>query len=48
MDQNFPAFVEDVEKELKKLVEGWEIPNTSLLPLEYTLQGIPSTQDTQA
>uniref|UniRef100_A0A8B9MXY8 REC114 meiotic recombination protein n=1 Tax=Accipiter nisus TaxID=211598 RepID=A0A8B9MXY8_9AVES len=22
MDQNFPAFVEDVEKELKKLVEG--------------------------
>lgn len=36
MDQNFPAFVEDVEKELKKLVEGWAIFN--LLPLEYLLQ----------
>lgn len=25
MDQNFPAFVEEVEKELKKLTEGWEM-----------------------
>lgn len=36
MDQNFPAFVEDVEKELKKLAEGWAIFNS--LPLEYLLQ----------
>lgn len=25
MDQNFPAFVEEVEKELKKLTEGWVV-----------------------
>lgn len=26
MDQHFPAFVEEVEKELQKLTEAWEIP----------------------
>lgn len=24
MDQNFPAFVEEVEKELKKITQSWE------------------------